>query len=208
MALMPAQSAGRALGSESRRHGYHHGDLPAALREATLQIVEQAGVGGFSLSKAARIAGVSTGAPYQHYQDGQALLADVAAQGYRDVVATLGRISDPDPVKRLGKLAAAHTRYFRSHRAMYAVMCHCGLGPDVDPALAARGEQAIQIIRDAAAQVTTPDRVDDLTLTTIAIAQGFALLSTDSSLAAGANTARLAASAQAAVIEIAHATTT
>jgi AcrR family transcriptional regulator len=184
--------------------GYHHGDLPAALRAAALQIVERDGVGGFSLSKAAKAAGVSSGAPYQHYRDGQALLADVAACGYRETVAILRRITDADPAERLGKLAAAQTRYARSHRAMHAVMCHCGLGPSADPELVAEGEKAIQIIRDAAADLAGPDAAEELTLTTVAIAQGFALLCTDSSLAGGANAAGMARRAQTAVTALAR----
>jgi AcrR family transcriptional regulator len=171
---------------------YHHGALPAALRKGALRLIDEDGLSGFSLSKAAKLAGVTSGAPYQHYRDGQALLTDVAAHGYRDLLAELDGIVGDDPVERLGKLAAAQTRYFREHRATYAVMCHCGLGPGADAELAVVAERVIDVIREAATRVAAPDAVDDLTLQTVATAQGFALLSTDSSLGRGASSARMA----------------
>lgn len=87
---------------------------------------------------------------------------------------------------------------------MYAVMCHCGLGPSAPPELLAAGEQATQVIRDAAHDVAGPDAAADLTLVAVAIAQGFALLRTDSSLAAGASTARLANHARTTVAALAR----
>jgi AcrR family transcriptional regulator len=84
--------------------GYHHGDLPGA---AAIEIIEHSGIGGFSLSKAAKRAAVSSGAPYQHYRDGQALLADIAVHGSRDLATVMRRVTARDPAELLGKRAAA-----------------------------------------------------------------------------------------------------
>ena len=48
---------------------YHHGDLRAALVEATRQLIEEKGIDHFSVSDACRRAGVSTGAPYKHFKN-------------------------------------------------------------------------------------------------------------------------------------------
>lgn len=176
--------------------GYHHGDLPAALRAAAVDIIEEAGIGGISLSRAARRAGVSTGAPYQHYRDGQALLVDIAVHGSRDLAAVMRRVAARDPAELLGKLAAAQTRFARTHHAVYSVMCHCALSQDVSPELVREGEQVIQIIRQAARRLAGPAGAENLTLAAVAVAQGFALLYTSTSVTAGASTARMAAQAR------------
>lgn len=178
------------------RAGYHHGDMPAALRAAAVDIIEEAGIGGISLSRAARRAGVSTGAPYQHYRDGQALLVDIAVHGSRDLAAVMRRVAARDPAELLGKLAAAQTRFARTHHAVYSVMCHCALIQDVSPELVREGEQVIQIIRQAARRLAGPAGAENLTLAAVAVAQGFALLYTSTSVTAGASTARMAAQAR------------
>jgi len=62
------------------RAAYHHGELREALLEAGLLLVQAKGEAGFSLREAARMAGVSTAAPYKHFEDRQAFLVAVARQ--------------------------------------------------------------------------------------------------------------------------------
>ena len=61
---------------------YHHGDLPAALRAATAQLVSEKGPSGFSLREVARRAGVSHAAPAHHFGDAEGMLTSVAAEGF------------------------------------------------------------------------------------------------------------------------------
>jgi len=65
------------------RKRYHHGDLRAALIEATLSIISETRVEDFSVADAARAAGVSSAAPYRHFRDREDLLAHAAAEGFR-----------------------------------------------------------------------------------------------------------------------------
>src|SRR5215831_3608808 len=69
------------------RRPYHHGDLRAALVKAAQTAVEQGGPEAVSLRDLAKALGVSTAAPYRHFPDRRALLAEVAAQGFRDLTA-------------------------------------------------------------------------------------------------------------------------
>jgi AcrR family transcriptional regulator len=71
-----------ARAEPSRKDAYHHGDLRRALLDATLLLVEQHGLQGFTLRAAARAAGVTPGASYHHFADKEALLAAVAEEGF------------------------------------------------------------------------------------------------------------------------------
>ncbi|GHJ42082.1 TetR/AcrR family transcriptional regulator [Streptomyces sp. TS71-3] len=92
---------------------YHHGDLPAALVRATLEIVAECGVHGFSVAEAARRTGVSPAAPYRHFADRNTLLAAAAdtiahqlQAACREAAAAARRPED--------RLAAVATAYVRS----------------------------------------------------------------------------------------------
>lgn len=68
---------------------YHHGNLRETLLEAALALIAEVGPAGFTLREVARRAGVSHNAPYRHFADKEALLAAVAAQGFRELTATM-----------------------------------------------------------------------------------------------------------------------
>ena len=74
-----------------RRQSYHHGDLKRALTSAALSLVAEKGPKGFTLTEAARRAGVSAAAPYRHFADKAELLAAVAEQGFHALHGDLGR---------------------------------------------------------------------------------------------------------------------
>ena len=69
-------------GDDDGRRGYHHGNLREALVRAALELIAEKGPAGFTFADAARWAGVSSAAPYRHYRDRDALLADVARRGF------------------------------------------------------------------------------------------------------------------------------
>ncbi|MEM7077044.1 MAG: TetR-like C-terminal domain-containing protein [Pseudomonadota bacterium] len=71
------------------RNSYHHGDLANALLDAADDLLEEEGLGGFTLRACARRAGVSHAAPKHHFGDVQGLLTAVALRGYDRLVATL-----------------------------------------------------------------------------------------------------------------------
>lgn len=74
-------SNSRATGHSVSKKGYHHGDLRAALIEATRQLVEEKGPDSFSVSEACRRAGVSTAAPYKHFKDKTEMLVATVLEG-------------------------------------------------------------------------------------------------------------------------------
>src|SRR5262245_39177956 len=82
MARRPAKRRGGA-----RR--YHHGDLPRARLDVALRIVETEGTEARTLRAVAREAGVSQAAPYRHFANKEAILAAVAEDGFRSLMATM-----------------------------------------------------------------------------------------------------------------------
>ena len=64
------------------KQGYHHGNLREALIVACLRLIEEKGPTGFTLSEAARVAGVTPAAVYRHFEGREDLIAAAAHQGY------------------------------------------------------------------------------------------------------------------------------
>ena len=71
------------------RHSYHHGNLREALLQGAVRVIAELGPAAFTLREVARRAGVSHNAPYRHFRDKDALLAAVAAQGFRELTRAM-----------------------------------------------------------------------------------------------------------------------
>lgn len=103
---------------------YHHGNLREALVEAALESLERDGLKGITLRGIAARVGVSHAAPYAHFRDKDALLAAVAAQGFRRLQTRLreSRVSAGSPESSLARMGAAYVDFARAHPALYASM--------------------------------------------------------------------------------------
>jgi len=71
------------------RRPYHHGNLREALLQGAVRAIAELGPAAFTLREVARRAGVSHNAPYRHFRDKDALLAAVAAQGFRELTRAM-----------------------------------------------------------------------------------------------------------------------
>jgi len=134
-----------------RRDSYHHGDLKRALTSAALALVAEKGPKGFTLTEAARRAGVSTAAPYRHFADKAELLAAVAEQGFRELHADLAAAADhaTDPKDRVVELGRAYVRWAVAHPDHYQVMFGAESLKADQPSLAEAAEQAFGDLLDA-----------------------------------------------------------
>lgn len=93
---------------------YHHGDLRPALLDAATRLVRAQGAANVSLRAIAREAGVSAAAPYHHFDDREALLAEVAATGFVAMEEAMARAAtDTEAATPLGRLQAAGVAYVR-----------------------------------------------------------------------------------------------
>lgn len=134
-----------------RRQSYHHGDLKRALTSAALSLVAEKGPKGFTLTEAARRAGVSAAAPYRHFADKAELLAAVAEQGFQQLHADLAAAAEraEDPKERVIELGRAYVRWAIAHPDHYQVMFGAESLKAERPGMAMAGEQAFGDLLDA-----------------------------------------------------------
>ncbi len=109
----------------TKKGSYHHGDLREALLRASLELIDEGGVQALSLRKAARRAGVSSGAPYHHFENREALLAGLATEGFEllgQMMDEATEAADPAPVAQLQACGQSYVRFAREHTAYFRVM--------------------------------------------------------------------------------------
>lgn len=138
------------------RRGYHHGNLREALIDAALGLIAAKGPGGFTFADAARAAGVSSAAPYRHYRDREALLADVALRGFERFEAVLAEgwsEGRPEPLAAFERLGRAYLHFARTEPAFYSAMFEAGLPPDASDEMRQAGDRAFAVLRGAAESV-------------------------------------------------------
>ena len=93
---------------------YHHGNLVEALIAVTVEIIEERGVEHVSVREAAKRAGVSPGAPFQHFRSKTALLTAVAEQAMgRLTQAVAAAQSSADADKPIAVLEAIGRGYLQ-----------------------------------------------------------------------------------------------
>jgi AcrR family transcriptional regulator len=137
-----------------RRDSYHHGDLKRALTSAALSLVAEKGPKGFTLTEAARRAGVSAAAPYRHFTDKAELLATVAQQGFLELDAALGAAVEAasGPKDRVIELGRAYVRWAVDHPDHYRVMFGSETFASGHPVMADAAERAFDNLLDAIAK--------------------------------------------------------
>jgi AcrR family transcriptional regulator len=140
------------LRTHALRRGYHHGNLKEALIEAALTLIAEKGPGGLAFADAARAAGVSPAAPYRHFRDREALLAEVAQRGFQAFGTALTGAWDkgrPEPRKALDRVGKAYLRFAREEPAYYAAMFESGVDIGSSPELRAAADAAFTAVRVA-----------------------------------------------------------
>lgn len=139
------------------RKGYHHGNLRQALIEATLKLVEQKGPTGFTLAEAAKNAGVSAAAPYRHFEGREALIEEVARQGFEifaDLMEFAYNKGDGSPLSRFESTGRAYLAFARKHPGHYICMFESGVSMNASPELANASSRAFGTLIHAAEKLT------------------------------------------------------
>jgi AcrR family transcriptional regulator len=135
------------------RKGYHHGNLREALIRAALNLIGEKGPAGFTFADAARAAGVSSAAPYRHFRDRDALMADIAKRGFelfRDALQKAWNDGRPNPYVAFEAVGRAYLAFARNEPAHYSAMFEAGISTDLNPGLRQAADEAFAVLRSAA----------------------------------------------------------
>ena len=103
---------------------YHHGNARAALLTAAAELLESEGAARLSLRQAAERAGLSRQAPYNHFADKEALLAELVREGYQRLGSRIGADANPGavPSERLARAAEAYIAFGQERPALFRLM--------------------------------------------------------------------------------------
>ena len=115
--------------SDPRDH-YHHGNLREALVDAAQCLISEVGVANLSLRQVAKHAGVSQAAPYHHFPNKDALLAEVAFRGFTELTAGMRQAfeQNDDPRERILAIGRVYVAFGLANPAIYRLMFgaeHC-----------------------------------------------------------------------------------
>lgn len=132
-------------------------DTREVLLRAAVDIAEADGAGAIGLREAARRAGVTHGAPYRHFENQQALVAAVAEQGFRELMAEVQAAqaaAGTDVLARFHALGVAYLRFALAHPGQFRVMfgAEAAVEPGVRSAEAAVFALAVNEIASAQRQ--------------------------------------------------------
>ncbi|KAG8148442.1 TetR/AcrR family transcriptional regulator [Burkholderia catarinensis] len=178
------------LGGAIKPEGqWHHGDLRASLISWGSWLLDNEGIAGMSMRAAAKLAGVSPGAPTHHFKDRNGLLAAIAAQAFRDLVAFrrghLEKIGADDASARLRAVMLAYVEFAQAHPARFHLM----FGPEIQnreqyPELVEAGLASFQMLRSAIAPYLTGTnavalREEELAFAVWSATHGLAVLTLD-----------------------------
>lgn len=102
-------------------------DVRAGILQASLTLMNEGGLGALSMREVARRAGVSHQAPYHYFQDREAILAELAGDGfdklYDYMVSALGHAKDK--VGRARAIGEAYVRFALNHPEVFKLMFRC-----------------------------------------------------------------------------------
>jgi AcrR family transcriptional regulator len=166
---------------------YHHGDLRHALLQEGARLVARYGVDALTLRAVSDRVGVSRSALYRHFADKQALLAGVAAEGFRTLRAALATAWETQGRGAAGfdALGEAYVRFALTHATYYRVMfggvvAQGEIAGDVD----GESTNAFQVLVEAIvdqqrAGLVRPDDPHALALFAWAVVHGVAMLALD-----------------------------
>lgn len=162
---------------------YHHGDLQRALIQAALTIITTKGVHALSVREAAKLAGVSSAAPYRHFPTKDSLVAAAALEGHRMIASRLKEAVEkyPDDTERqLLEAAKAYIHFALRHPAYLRIM-FCLPDPAQYPEVQAVHQESeetfMEIIRQGQRNgYLAPGSIQDLAVVGLSFIHGFSSL--------------------------------
>ncbi len=166
-------------------------DQQQRIVQASVQLIEEAGVGALSMREVARRAGVSHQAPYHHFDDREAILGAIAEEGFRMMREAFAQALDHQRPSLPARIAAAFQTYVEfalQNPAHFRVMFRPELvNLQNCPGAQEEGDRAFAILQrlvdeTIALGVPAHPSKDALLLLFWSVAHGFACLALDGPL--------------------------
>ena len=139
------------------KRGYHHGNLRQALVDAALELIEEKGPTGFTLSEAAKVAGVTPAAVYRHFDGRDELIAETARQGFEifaDLMEYAYDTGQPSALASFEATGRAYLAFARRHPGHYVAMFESGISINRNPDLAQVAGRALGVLEKAASELS------------------------------------------------------
>ena len=116
---------------------------------AAVELIAEVGPAGFNLREVARRASVSHNAPYRHFRDKGELLAEVAAQGFRELNAAMleDSASETTPIGKLKRAGYAYISFALRRPEHFAAMFDAP-ATEADSACLVAGREAFATLVD------------------------------------------------------------
>ncbi len=130
------------------RRPYHHGNLRETLLRGALRVIAERGPAAFTLREVARRAGVSHNAPYRHFRDKDALLAAVAAQGFRELTRAMREAGErrSNALDKLKQSGLAYVAFAVRSPEHFTVMFDAPVIRSKDPDYLQASQEAFQTL--------------------------------------------------------------
>jgi AcrR family transcriptional regulator len=169
---------------KTRKRGQHHGNAREALLMAAAELLEVTGATNLSLRGIAERAGLSRQAPYNHFADKEAMLADLVVLGFERLASETGAASASLTGEvALAAASEAYIAFAQDAPALFRLMFACELIDTTRFAdVTAAGARAFSVLRAVVATIVTTERVEDVSLAAWCIVHGYATLCIETGL--------------------------
>jgi AcrR family transcriptional regulator len=128
---------------------YHHGDLRRALLTTAMEMLSEDQGWQFTLRELARRAGVTHAAPYKHFDDKAALLAELALLGFDKLRGALRAALPSDPAmprEAFLAMGLAYVAFGTSNINLYRLMWSTDARAANDPRVLERANAAFEVL--------------------------------------------------------------
>ncbi|MEG3059519.1 MAG: TetR/AcrR family transcriptional regulator [Comamonas sp.] len=156
--MKPEKSSAPAVKPQGQ---WHHGNLRESLVQWGVALLREVSLDQLSLRQIAKSAGVSVGAPAHHFGDKDGLLAAMAAQGFRELIALrrsyLAKLPADDQQGRMHALVRGYVEFAQANGSLFELMLGPGLGNRLQyPELAEQGRASYLLFCEIAQPLLPP----------------------------------------------------